>query len=78
MSKTITSAEYDAWQPIETAPKDGSWILGWRQHATRPRLIQFDTDYEEWANEDGEHVYSITHWMPLPTPPKRSMEGGVR
>jgi len=50
------------WQPIATAPKDGSWFLGWNAdcghivYRDGPGLI---------AGEDPEP----THWMPLPVPP---------
>jgi hypothetical protein len=63
------------WQPIETAPKDGSVILAWRKHATIPMIVGFDPSYGEWEdvyNYNGVHVYHITHWMPLPEPPEIS------
>ena len=61
-----------AWQPIETAPKDGTGVLVFRPLAPTKRMIgidgrrpnQFDG---EWANSrPGEQP---THWQPLPPPP---------
>lgn len=67
------------WQPIETAPKDGTqfqaWIekYGWEPHA---RFNPDSEAFELWGrvdyDKDGWDVYPHmvpTHWMPLPTPP---------
>ena len=29
-----------------------------------------EIDEEEWINDEGEVVNGVTHWMPLPEPPK--------
>ena len=61
----------DKWQPIETAPKDGSLFLAYRKHTTRPLITRWDVSYGEWEDDNsGFHVYYLTHWMPLPAPPK--------
>ena len=63
------------WQPIETAPRDGTHVLiyvpGWI-NGSEARYL----DDEGWwlANNDptdhwGEQQHP-THWMPLPNPPK--------
>lgn len=65
------------WQPIETAPKDGTDILvmtGETMHVVRWINIHGDFDY--WAVDDNKHgPFTLrgkapTHWMPLPEPPK--------
>ncbi len=55
-----------AWQPIETAPKDGTEILG----CWLPSLVcgVVSWGFGEWAEAD-ERVRAPTHWMPLPEPP---------
>lgn len=57
------------WQKIETAPKDGTWVQAWKTHATRPLQVKWDAPYDAFENEAGDHVYHLTHWMPLPPPP---------
>lgn len=65
------------WQPIETAPKDGSRFLGWPCHfddGTRAAVTRW---YEHpsvsgWITPEldcGDYEFSPTHWMPLPDPP---------
>ena len=58
----------EAWQPIETVPKN-CWVLAWRAHATTPRILKWDAQYDAFENQQGDHVYGLTHWMPLPQPP---------
>lgn len=69
------------WQPIETAPQDGTPILAtsgqimpeiWRwesdMYATRPNPSWLPMDRimgKAWAR-----AHQPTHWMPLPEPPK--------
>ena len=71
------------WQPIETAPKDGTRILIWDGHmcpATWSDCCdhgQFETapGWQIFACEDSWHsvaAYNPTYWMPLPTPPERT------
>ena len=57
------------WRDIETAPKDNAVFLAWRKHATHPLMVRYEPSYDWFANYDGEHVYDLTHWMPLPKPP---------
>ena len=67
----LAKAEQGAmeWQPIETAPKDGTVFLAWRKHATHPLMVRYEPSYDWFANYDGEHVYDLTHWMPIPEAP---------
>lgn len=76
MAEAVASARAESWQPIETAPKDGTSFLAchagsgvhqitWHGKASHIPLYG-------WAHgEDVEDVdlWSPTHWMPLPAPP---------
>lgn len=73
------------WQPIETAPKDGTAILtvvrGFRPAVTQwvefEGEARFSEDPENFTEEDHFHeyffgsLYEPTHWMPLPEGPKK-------
>lgn len=59
------------WQPIETAPKDGAWVLVIEgQVPDKPQFVAKWNDYG-WVDCDDDVNYTInpTHWMPLPEPP---------
>lgn len=66
------------WQPIETAPKDGSHVLAWRSGWDRPAWVRWvwnpRVGREFWNDADEWDAYELeseppTHWMPLPDPP---------
>ena len=68
------------WQPIETAPKDGTWILlaGDSGYTTTPFRVSvcqwsFDTYHSFWRDHSGDGFLDDgdepTHWMPLPPVP---------
>jgi len=80
------------WQPIETAPRDGTPILlFWDEGHLDSRFVgYFDTEANEAPHRDNRSMYPfgpfvwrismadcgavaeelVTHWMPLPEPPK--------
>lgn len=71
------------WQPIETAPKDGSVVLGcypppWHESWSRwraPQAVYWGVYHPNapgkmtWRNGADGRPVSVTHWMPLPEPP---------
>jgi hypothetical protein len=67
------------WQPISTAPKDGSQVILWWQDTERggkPRAIQGewycakDGDEFWWSSPSMPIGFVATHWMPIPPPPE--------
>ena len=65
------------WQPIETAPRDGTHVLlggwdgvfGW---STEGRFIEHDNNWWALNNDPSDHwgrALEPTAWQPLPPPP---------
>ena len=73
------------WQPIETAPKDGTLVLLWPGSRTVNRLLTVCSAYWHqpanpkvsgmWVGQFVTRGSYITHWMPLPEPPKDQDHG---
>jgi hypothetical protein len=59
------------WQPIETAPQDGTWVLVFRPRGmwNKIRIGYFDG---QWRTPERMDPIRPTHWMPLPEPPHAS------
>lgn len=63
------------WQLIETAPKDGTEIVGakkssWNTLSPFPYPLKVKWDGECWrANDGGRYDPQPSHWMPIPEPP---------
>ena len=72
----------DVWQPIETAPKDGTDVLVCRAYDADGKLMDYEahclfTHRAAWWDEQGWVTYNSqitekqvffepTHWMPVP------------
>jgi hypothetical protein len=72
------------WQPIETAPRDGTPVLVYSPMACVGVDIGlwwglrngFDIGwyYEDEPEREEELAQSFTHWQPLPSPPSPTQE----
>lgn len=59
------------WRPVTEPPKEaGEYIVMIKNGASATTLL-FDGEFWFEENGDGEMVhYAVTHWFPLPEPPK--------
>ncbi|WP_147029355.1 DUF551 domain-containing protein [Methylobacterium oxalidis] len=84
MRSTVRRQVMPEWQPIETAPRDDTWILlsggtvDWAEYAfgiTCPPVVVACRRSEEWIVSLADSGYALTryrnptHWMPLPATP---------
>lgn len=83
--QSLKGDEMTNWQQIETAPKDGNWFLAWQEGmkegrtrwwywSPNPIVVRWWTKYifrdDGFFDSWGHKVKGLTHWMPLPEPPK--------
>ena len=74
----IAGGDAAKWQPIETAPRDGTMFLGFidnKGEDFNEMLVMFCKHAREpfWTTHSDDHIgMNPTHWMPLPTPPERT------
>lgn len=63
------------WQPIENAPKDGTWVLGFERYINTKyaphEVMRWKTSMGTlgWWNSADKSLADVTHWMPLPAAP---------
>lgn len=67
------------WQPIETAPRDGTDVLLYLD-GRMPCVAGYFRDgwYSFDAPEKALGFFAPTHWMPLPSPPLPTQEAVMR
>lgn len=76
--ETVKAQRKEGWQPIETAPKDGSLVLAWREGWDKPCFVRWifnsrtettfwndSIEYDFYENE----TEPPTHWLPIPEIP---------
>lgn len=73
----VAAAALDAqaWQPISSAPKDGTPILGGK--VGEARWAFWSLNSQAWCRLGAgqETHWEPTHWMPLPAPPLAADQG---
>ena len=65
--------QYNGWQPIETAPKDGTRVLLYGNGAGVQWQVSewvIEDKFAGWYPWDWPDYEEPTHWMQLPEPPK--------
>lgn len=68
----MTTPDENGWMPIETAPRDGTFVLvTTRQHVAGMVMAQWDSrmPYPAFVDEGGDSAFDAAYWQPLPPPP---------
>jgi hypothetical protein len=69
MTSSIRTDGNAGWQPIETAPKDGTDMLVYQNGCFDVASVWWIDDNGDAVWFNGDVVVYPTHWMPLPDPP---------
>ena len=63
----------DGWLPIETAPKDGTFVLvyepGWDHEQMDQEIARYNSSSGKWVWAHAGMSMNPTHWKSLPAPP---------
>jgi len=76
MTMTDILRQYPEWMPIETAPRDGTYIILARfEDDGSVEVVGGDWNLYPKEGQEGLHgfeawISQATHWMPLPEAPK--------
>lgn len=73
------------WQPIESAPRDGTPFDAYGRNGgitTRIPYVRWDEEFRGWfccyikdaACNPINAGWTLTHWMPLPPPPPSELD----
>lgn len=64
--------QHDPWiSAEERLPEEGVMVLCFNAEYVRPYFVASWCPEEGWFIDVDGYVYVITHWMPLPEPPKQ-------
>lgn len=75
----------ESWRPIESAPKDGTFVIAWWRLDTDyvPHVVHFVEHPQNagqvagWFDDYGASFSDPTHWMPLPEPPESALPNSL-
>jgi hypothetical protein len=66
--RIIVAAYLNPWRPIDSAPRDGTWVIGLEGEV----VSKVRWAYGDWFGPTGginERVFNPTHWCSLPPAP---------
>lgn len=64
------------WQPIETAPKDGTFVLA-AEESGYIHIVQWYGKQGFWRTDCYSSIeWQPIHWQPLPNPPNTEAQPG--
>ena len=65
----------EGWLLIDSAPRDRTYIIGYMSSIDRSYSVMLDLNGDTHiAGLSGHKIYGITHWQPLPPPPKGEID----
>ena len=61
------------WICVDSAPKDGTKIIGYDPNTEETYIVWWNKSmgYGCWNYSGNQYIPKISHWQPLPNPPKQ-------
>ena len=76
LARAAIEAMYDGWQPIETAPVNGQYILILCEGAGIPAIARFEHESRMWTALGAVDSFNNpVYWMQLPESPNVKLTG---
>lgn len=73
LRKQLAETQSQQWQPIETAPKDGTAFLAVSQEHIKsdwlPDMVEWADGGWVYTDNYNEYLFTLSHWMPMPSLP---------
>ena len=65
----MTATRCDEWQPIETAPENGEFLVYLPNERMKVQSVLWHPNVKIIGSQFAFDTSKPTHWMPLPEPP---------
>jgi hypothetical protein len=70
----LSASRQEGWQPIETAPENGTFLVFMPKERTRIQVAKWHPNVKTIGNSFAFDLSDPTHWHPLPSEPHQPQE----
>ena len=70
----LSASRQEGWQPIETAPANGTFLVFMPGERTRIQVAKWHPNVKTIGNSFAFDLTDPTHWHPLPSAPHQAQE----
>jgi len=74
LDRLRSASRQEGWQPIETAPENGTFLVFMPEERTRIQVAKWHPNVKTIGNSFAFDLSEPTHWRPLPNAPQQFQE----